>query len=65
MKITLNGEQREVEAGERLSGLIEKLGLDGPVACMVNDQVIHREKLASTILAPGDRVELLRMMGGG
>ncbi|MDH5510460.1 MAG: sulfur carrier protein ThiS [Nitrospinota bacterium] len=65
MKIILNGEMSEVSDGVHLSELIEKLGLDGPVAAMVNDVVIQREKLASRRLQPGDRVELLRMMGGG
>jgi len=65
MKIILNGEPYEAPEGMRLFELMEKLELDGPVAAMVNDQVIHREKLTSHMLSPEDRVELLRMMGGG
>jgi len=65
MEILLNGEKSEVVEGTSLAGLIENMKLEGPVAAMVNDHVIPRERLAATYLAPGDRVELLRMMGGG
>ena len=65
MEITLNGEKAEAPEGELVSALIQRLKLAGPVAAMVNGEVIHREKLSSTKLKSGDSVELLRMMGGG
>lgn len=65
MEIILNGEKAEAPEGETAAMLIQRLKLAGPVAALVNGEVIHREKLASTIIKPGDQVELLRMMGGG
>ena len=65
MKIVLNGKETEVEEAKVLSSLMEDMKLGGPVAAMVNDEVIHREKLGSVRLKEGDRVELFRMMGGG
>jgi len=65
MEIVLNGKKTEAPQDASLAQLIESLRLDGPVAAMVNDEIIHRGQLSSRKLSPGDRVELLRMMGGG
>jgi thiamine biosynthesis protein ThiS len=65
MEIILNGQKAQAAEGEPVSRLIHRLGLAGPVAVMVNGDIVHRDKLDSTTLKTGDHVELLRMMGGG
>lgn len=65
MNIVLNGETTEAREGETLSGLMERLGLSGPFAAQVNEDIVPREKLGETRLKEGDRVELFRMMAGG
>lgn len=65
MKIILNGAETETADNETAAELVARLKLGGPVAVMINDDIIHRDKLSETILREGDRVELLRMMGGG
>ena len=65
MEIILNGETADAHEEETLEALIARLGVGGPVAAQVNDEIIHRDRRAAIRLNPGDRVELFRMMGGG
>lgn len=64
--ITVNGESREVGAGTTLRALIEAAGLAGqPVAAEVNKEVVPFRRHAERVLAEGDRVELVTLVGGG
>ena len=65
LKLTVNGEQREVAAITVL-GLLEELGLS-PVATMVerNAHIVNRASYPDTLLADGDILELVRIVGGG
>ncbi|MGK7344382.1 MAG: sulfur carrier protein ThiS [Candidatus Nitrospinota bacterium M3_3B_026] len=65
MKIILNGKDAEAREGETLAELAERLGLAGPFAAQVNDDIIPREKLPEATLKEGDRVEFFRVMAGG
>ncbi|MDH4183522.1 MAG: sulfur carrier protein ThiS [Nitrospinota bacterium] len=65
MEIILNGQPSQTPDGESLADLIKRLGLEGPLASMVNGEIIHRDKVDAVRLNPGDQVELFRMMGGG
>ncbi|HEX2687278.1 MAG TPA: sulfur carrier protein ThiS [Kofleriaceae bacterium] len=49
-----------------MAGLIEELGLAGkPVAVERNRDVVPRALHASTVLAAGDRLEVVTFVGGG
>ena len=61
----VNGEPTAVGENETLRDLVERMRLGGPVACQVNEEIIHRDRLGEYRLREGDRVELFRMMGGG
>ena len=64
--VVINGQARTIADGTTVSGLIAELGLDGrPVAVERNREVIPRAEHASTILADGDRVEVVTFVGGG
>ena len=65
MKLTINGESREVAAGTVLS-LLEELGLH-PQGTVVerNRQIVDREAFRDTDLSEGDVLELVRLVGGG
>jgi sulfur carrier protein len=65
MKITLNGEEREV-AGQTLAALVDEAGL-GPrkIATALNGAFVPAPERAKTRLAEGDRVEILSPMQGG
>lgn len=66
MRVTVNGEDREVAAGLTVRALIELLGLgDGPVAVERNGDVVPRAEHAKTELAPGDAIEIVHFVGGG
>jgi sulfur carrier protein len=65
MKLTINGEDREVAAGT-VWGLIEELGLH-PQATVVerNREIVDRDAFRETPLSEGDVLELVRLVGGG
>ncbi len=65
MKVTINGEPREVAARTVLH-LLEELGLE-PQRIVVerNAAIINRDSYRETLLAEGDVLELVRIVGGG
>jgi len=66
MRLTVNGEGREVPAGLTVRGLIELLELtDGPVAVEQNGEVVPRAKHGAAPLAEGDILEIVHFVGGG
>ena len=66
MRITVNGEAREVEEGLSVRGLLRLLSIkEARVAIEVNLDVIRRDKLDDRILIEGDKVEIVSFVGGG
>ena len=66
MLITLNGEPQEIGARESLAGLLARLELDGrKVAIERNLEIVPRSAYADTLLADGDRLEIVHFIGGG
>lgn len=66
MQVQVNGELRAIEEGITLEALIRNLGVDpAVVAAEVNGEVLSRDAFPGRVLAEGDRVELVRMVGGG
>ncbi|MDA1264152.1 MAG: sulfur carrier protein ThiS [Planctomycetota bacterium] len=66
MAIQVNGEACEVAAGTTLVALIAARGLEPQqVATEVNLELVPREDRDGVVLAPGDRIELVTMVGGG
>lgn len=66
MKITVNGEAKDVAAGLTVRGLIELLGLtDGPVAVERNREVLPRGEHSTTALTEHDVLEIVHLVGGG
>jgi thiamine biosynthesis protein ThiS len=66
MKVTVNDQVREVDAGTTVFELVESVGLD-PDAIVVehNAVLLDRERYDDTTLADGDTLELVRFVGGG
>lgn len=66
MVLQLNGEQREIPDGLSLAGLVEWLELPADrVAIERNLEVVKRVNWTETRLESGDRLEIVRMVGGG
>jgi len=65
LKLTINGEDREVAGGTVLA-LLAELGLN-PAATVVehNHEIVERAAYQETALAEGDVLELVRIVGGG
>ena len=64
--VVINGQARVVNQGTTVAGLIGELGLTGkPVAVERNREVVPRALHAATVLAPGDRLEVVTFVGGG
>ena len=66
MQVVVNGDPVEVAEGATVLGLLEQLGL-GPKWVVVerNGEPVERRKNASTGLADGDRIEIVRAVAGG
>ena len=66
MLVELNGESREVRDRATLADLISELSLPpARIAIELNKDVVRRGKWAETILAEGDRIEIVHFVGGG
>ena len=66
MDIQVNGESREVPEGLTVIALLEHLGVHaGRVAIERNLEILFRNKWESTAVQPGDRYEIVHMVGGG
>ena len=66
VRVTVNGEPREVEAGTSVARLVELLALAPErLAVELNREVLRRARWPETELAEGDRVEIVHFVGGG
>ncbi|CAN5899687.1 sulfur carrier protein ThiS [soil metagenome] len=64
--VVINGLPRTVPEGTSVLALIEELGLGGkPVAVERNREIVPRAQHGSTLLAAGDRLEVVTFVGGG
>jgi thiamine biosynthesis protein ThiS len=66
IRVTVNGEPRELPDGLSLAQLLEHFGLD-PRAVVVelNREIVRRTALERTPVRAGDAVELVHFVGGG
>ena len=66
LRLTVNGKQREVEAPVTVAGFLASLGYDGRyVAVAHNGEVLDRATFGAVALSDGDRLEIVRPVGGG
>ena len=66
MLIRANGDPVELPEGATVEDLLARLGLGGRwVLVERNGEPVPRAELATTVLAAGDRLELVRAVAGG
>ncbi len=66
MLIHVQGEARELADGCLLAELLASMDLQGQrIAVEINQEVIPRSQHSQWRLQPGDRVEIVRAIGGG
>jgi thiamine biosynthesis protein ThiS len=66
LRITVNGEAREVPETATLESLVHLLALAPErLAIELNHEVIRRDEWPRRALGEGDRVEIVHFVGGG
>lgn len=66
MKVTVNGEPRELDGTLNVAGLIVALGLDTrKVAVERNLEIVPRSAYENVAVLDGDAFEIVRFIGGG
>jgi thiazole synthase len=65
MTLTVNGEAKEIAAGN-VAELMAQLGMKPDrVAIELNREIVPRDRWASTSLRDGDKLEIVHFVGGG
>ncbi len=63
--VIINGTPADV-AGITLSEYLAKQGFEqSRVACEINESIVPKTKYDETVLHDGDKVEIVRFVGGG
>lgn len=66
IELVVNGKPVELDAPTPLLSYLEKLGVNPrTVAVEHNGEIIERSSFTSITLREGDKVEIVRMVGGG
>jgi sulfur carrier protein len=66
VKITVNGDDKEVKEGLTVSALLAELQIrPGRVVVELNREIVPRELHGSTTLKEGDVLEIVHFVGGG
>jgi sulfur carrier protein len=64
--VRVNGDAVEVPTGASVADLLDQLGLAGRLIVVErNGEPVPRKAVATTALADGDRLELVRAVAGG
>jgi sulfur carrier protein len=64
--VIVNGQSRELFEPATVAELLEKLGIPPRgVAVEVNLQIVPRVRHAEQVLADGDKLEIVTLVGGG
>jgi thiamine biosynthesis protein ThiS len=63
---TVNGRAHELEEGETVARLLERIGLRGPYALVErNGAPVERSNYGKVVLTGGDRILVARPVAGG
>ncbi len=66
IEVQVNGKPRTVADGATVTALLAELALaTSLVAVERNAELVPRARHAGTVLEPGDRVEIVTLVGGG
>jgi sulfur carrier protein len=66
LNLILNGIDRDVAGVSDVAGLLERLGLSGArLVVERNGEIVTRDAFAATALRERDRIEIVRLVGGG
>lgn len=64
--VRINGEERRIPRDRSVADLLEDLELDPrAVVVEINREIVRREDVEDVVVEAGDRVEIVRFVGGG
>jgi thiamine biosynthesis protein ThiS len=64
--VTVNGDERQLQPGTTLAGLLDSLGLHPRLVVVEhNREILDAGRLDTTEIHAGDNVELVHFVGGG
>ena len=65
MKLIINGEEKNLVC-KKVSDLLDALKLEKDmVAVELNKNIVHRENFNNAVLKENDRLEIVKVVGGG
>jgi sulfur carrier protein len=65
LRVRINEVEHQLPAGSTLADAVQRLQPQGPYASAVNLQFVPKARYASTMLAEGDRIEIIAPVTGG
>ena len=66
MKVLVNGDPLKIDKQVTISELLNFLEISNVrVAVEVNREIVSKAKFESTLISEGDRVEIVKAIGGG
>jgi sulfur carrier protein len=66
ISVYINGRLEQLPPEITVAILLERLDLAGkPLAVEINGEVVPREEHPQRVVAPGDRIEIVTLVGGG
>jgi len=66
MKIIVNGETKNISDGWTAEQLLDEMGFGGKrVAVELNMEIVPRSYYSQTFISDGDKIEIVRAIGGG
>ena len=66
IRVSVNGEPRQVRAGSSIAEMLEEIGIDAAkVAVERNLEIVPRSTLGEVVAGDGDSFEIVHFVGGG
>jgi sulfur carrier protein len=65
MQVLINGEKTTLDKVSSVDDLVRRLGLEGKIAVEINGQIVPRSRFGVQTLKEGDKIEIVRAIGGG
>ena len=66
IKLIVNGNEKDVSEGATILGLLNELAIKPQgIAVELNLEIVPKSKFGETVLKNGDKIEIVRMAGGG
>lgn len=66
MKVTINGQQKEIAATSSLKDIVDDFSHNTPkVVAELNEEIIRTEQWSNRLISEGDKIELISFVGGG